>query len=113
MANIPEKSKKLYNFSNKKKTDKINYFQFTFQGSKNTANKKTRQNILSKKAAKLKKKPYRIGYNPLKPGNLLTFLFPFFSQKSVKILENNATKHFVEISAENHRKILVKNEINE
>ena len=55
MANIPEKSKKLYNFSNKKKTDKINYFQFTFQGSKNTANKKTRQNILSKKAAKLKK----------------------------------------------------------
>ena len=55
MANIPEKSKKFYNFSNKK-TDKINYFQFTFQGSKNTANKKiTRQNILSKKAAKLKK----------------------------------------------------------
>ena len=55
MANIPEKSKKFYNFS-KKKTDKINYFQFTFQGSKNTANKKiTGQNILSKKAAKLKK----------------------------------------------------------
>jgi hypothetical protein len=54
MANIPGKSKKLYNFSNKK-TVKINYFQFTFQGSKNTANKKTRQNILSKKAAKLKK----------------------------------------------------------
>ena len=52
---FPGKSKKLYNFSNKK-TDKINYFQFTFQGSKNTANKKTRQNILSKKAAKLKKK---------------------------------------------------------
>ena len=51
MANIPEKSKKFYNFSNKK-TDKINYFQFTFQGSKNTANKKTRQNMLSKKAAK-------------------------------------------------------------
>ena len=40
MANIPGKSKKLYNFNNKK-TDKINYFQFTFQGSKNTANKKT------------------------------------------------------------------------
>jgi hypothetical protein len=55
MANIPGKSKKLYNFSNKKK-DKIKCFQFTFQGSKNTANKKTRQNILSKKAKKIKKK---------------------------------------------------------
>ena len=55
MENIPGKSKKLYNFSNKK-TDKINNFQFTFLGSKNTANKKiTRQNILSKIAAKLKK----------------------------------------------------------
>ena len=40
MANIPVKPNNLYNFSNKK-TDKINYFQFTFQGSKNTANKKT------------------------------------------------------------------------
>ncbi len=40
----------------KKKADKINYFQFTFQGSKKTANKKTPQNILSGKAAKLKKK---------------------------------------------------------
>ena len=57
----------------------------TFQGSKNTANKKTRQNILSKKAAKLKKNPYRIGYNPFKPGNLLKFLFPVFSLKSVQI----------------------------
>ena len=36
------------------------------------------------------------------------FLFPLFSLKSVQILENNATKHFVEISAEKNRKILVK-----
>jgi hypothetical protein len=33
-------------------TDKTNYFKFTLHSSKNTANKKTRQNIISKKAVK-------------------------------------------------------------
>jgi hypothetical protein len=39
------------NFSNKK-TDQTYYLKFTFQGSKNTAHKKTWQNMLSKKAVK-------------------------------------------------------------
>ena len=77
-----------------KKTDKINYFQFTFQGSKNTANKKTRQNILSKKAAKLKKKPYRIGYNPFKQGNLLKILFSVFFFKKCTNLRKQRDKTF-------------------
>ena len=54
MENIPGKSKKLYNFSNKK-TDKINYFQFTFQGSQNTANKKRDKTSYRKKLQNLKK----------------------------------------------------------
>jgi hypothetical protein len=53
---IFQKNRRNCRISAIKKKDKINNFQFTFQGSKNTANKKiTGQNILSKKAAKLKK----------------------------------------------------------
>jgi hypothetical protein len=50
---IFQKNRRNCRISAIKKKDKINNFQFTFQGSKNTANKKvTGQNILSKKAAK-------------------------------------------------------------
>ena len=48
MANIP-------GISAIKKTDKINYFQFTFQGSQNTANKKRDKTSYRKKLQNLKK----------------------------------------------------------
>ncbi len=69
-----------------KKTDKINYFQFTFQGSKNTANKKiTRQNILSKKSCKIKKKHIGSDTILLNQAIYSNFISRFFLKKCTNL----------------------------
>ena len=77
MANIPEKSNKLYNFSNKKQI-KLIISNFRFWAVKTQRIKKRDKTCYRKKLQNLKKK-HRIGYNPIKPGNLFKFLFSVFS----------------------------------
>ena len=48
----------------------------------------------------MKRNLKKIAKNLLNQAIYSNFKFPLFSLKSVKILENNATKHFVEVFVE-------------